>query len=165
MFVNEIVSRPVLMFANDTKIFWVFRNRDDYIALRNDLELLQRWSQLWHLKFNASKCKHLHFCGAHHYGDYYLNRTLIDITETLVLFLMTSLNFTFTRLMLPKKLIEFLDWLKDLYSTMLTLLFNTLVRASWKILYAWGPHYFLDKKKIEKVQRRGSYSSPSSISW
>jgi len=102
MFVNEIpsiVSSPVLMFANDTKIFRVIKNRDDYIALQNDLELLQRWSQQWHLKFNVSKCKHLNFGAAHHYGDYYLNRTLIDTTETLILFLMTSLNFTFPRLM------------------------------------------------------------------
>jgi len=29
------------MFADDTKIFRVIRNRDGYIALQNDLELLQ----------------------------------------------------------------------------------------------------------------------------
>ena len=55
MFVNEIpsiVSSPVLMFADDTKSFELLE-RDDYIALQNDLELLQRWSQQWHLKFNV----------------------------------------------------------------------------------------------------------------
>jgi len=51
MFVNEIpsiVSSPVLMFADDTKIFRVVRNRDDYIAYRITSK------QQWHLKFNVS---------------------------------------------------------------------------------------------------------------
>jgi len=54
MFVSEIpsiVSSPVLMFADDTKIFRVIRNRDDYIALQNDLELLQNSSGIWNLMF------------------------------------------------------------------------------------------------------------------
>ena len=45
MFVNEIpliVSSPVLMFADDTKIFCVMRNGQDYTALQNDLDLLHR---------------------------------------------------------------------------------------------------------------------------
>ena len=63
MFVNEIpsiVSSPILMFADDTKNFHVIRNKDDYTMLQNDLDLLHRWSQQWQLKFNVSKCKHLH---------------------------------------------------------------------------------------------------------
>ena len=60
----------VLLFADDTKIFRVIRNREDYTALQSDLDLLQRWSQQWLLNFNISKCKHLHFGPAHHYGPY-----------------------------------------------------------------------------------------------
>ena len=60
MFVNEIpsiVSSPALMFADDTKIFCVIRNGEDYTALQNDLDLLHRWSQQWQLSLmflNAS---------------------------------------------------------------------------------------------------------------
>jgi len=92
-----------------------------------------------------------------------VNRTLIDTTETLVLFLMISLNFTFTRLMLPLKLIEFLDWFKDLWLYHANLLFKTLViDLSWNTIYnsIWGPHYILDKKKVEKVQRRATHLLP-----
>jgi len=67
------------MFANDTKIFRVIRNRD-YTTLQSDLELLQRWSQQWQLRFNAPKCKHLHFGIVHHHGPYSLNGGFIDIT-------------------------------------------------------------------------------------
>ena len=62
-----------MMLADDMKIFSVIRNGEDYTALQNDLDLLHRWSQQWQLKFNVSKCKHLHFDPAHHNGPYYLN--------------------------------------------------------------------------------------------
>ena len=81
IFVNEIPSivlSPVLMFADDKKFFHIIRNGQDYTELQNDLDLLHRWSQLWQLKFNVYKCKHLHFGPAHHNGPYYLNGILID---------------------------------------------------------------------------------------
>ena len=60
MFVNEIPS----IVSDYTKIFHVIKN-EDYAALQNDLNLPHRWSQQWQLKFNVSKCKHLHFGPAH----------------------------------------------------------------------------------------------------
>ena len=66
------------MFSDDTKIFQVIRNGQDYTALQIDLDLFHRWSQQWQLKLNVSKCKHLHFGPAHHNGPYYLNGILID---------------------------------------------------------------------------------------
>ena len=54
MFVNDIlsiVSSPVYMFANDTKIFCVIRNSDNYKALQDDLNALYEWSLTWQLKF------------------------------------------------------------------------------------------------------------------
>jgi len=43
MYVNDIpsiVSSPVFMFADDTKMFCAIRTNDDYLALQNDLNLL-----------------------------------------------------------------------------------------------------------------------------
>jgi len=40
--IPSIVSSPVLMFADDTKIFRVIRNSKDYTALQRDLNILQR---------------------------------------------------------------------------------------------------------------------------
>ena len=82
MFVNEIpsiVPSPVLMFADDTKIFCIIRQEEDYTAIQNDLNLLHRWSQHWQLKFNISKSKNLHFGPAHHHGPYYLNGIIFKI--------------------------------------------------------------------------------------
>ena len=47
MFVNDlpsVVSSPVYMFADDTKIFRVVRTSEDYSALQHDLDLLYEWS-------------------------------------------------------------------------------------------------------------------------
>ena len=138
MFVNEIpsiVSSPALMFADDTKIFHVIRNGEDYTALQDDLDLLHRWSQQWQLMFNVSKCKHLHFGPAHHNGPYYLNGILIDTVTShsdLGILFDDQLKFhDYTTqvttkanqvLGLIKKSFEYLD------SNMLTQLFSTLVR-------------------------------------
>ena len=171
MFVNEIpsiVSSPVLLFADDTKIFRVIRNREDYTALQSDLDLLQRWSQQWLLNFNISKCKHLHFGPAHHYGPYCLNGIFIDINAThsdLGIVFDDQLKFhhhttqVTTKanrvLGLIKKSFEYLD------STMLTCLFNTLVRPILEYNNPiWGPHYILDNRKVEKIQRRATRLIP-----
>jgi len=47
MFVNDIPSiilSPVYLFTDDTKLFRVIKNRDDYLSLQNDLNLLYNWS-------------------------------------------------------------------------------------------------------------------------
>jgi len=89
------------------------------------------------------KCKHLRFGAAHHYGDHYLNGTLIDTTTThkdLSIVFDDQLKFPMHNtthvtaksnriLGLIKRSFEYLD------STMLTLLFNTL---SWNAIIQYG---------------------------
>ena len=119
---------------DDTKIFRVIRNGEDYTALQNDLDLLHRWSQQWQFKFDVSKCKHLHFGPAHHNGPYYLNGILINIVTSHsnlgILFddqlkfrdHATQVTTKANRVLgLIKKSFEYLD------STMLIPLFSTLV--------------------------------------
>jgi len=81
MFVNDIpsiVSSPVYLFADDTKLFHVIKNRDDQLALQNDLNLLYNWSITWQLSFNKLKCKHLHLGPPHHFEPYLSNSLEID---------------------------------------------------------------------------------------
>ena len=102
------------------KNFLFIRNKEDYIGLQRDLNLLQWWSAQWQLKFNISKCKHLHFGPAHHNGTS-LNGIPIDIITThsdLTLLLMTNLNSMIVPLKLSLKLTEYLDWLKSLLNTL-----------------------------------------------
>ena len=75
MFVNEmllIVSSPVLTIRKHFVSLEM-----GMAALQNDLDTLYRWSQQWQLKFDISKCKHLHFGPPYHKGPYYLNEIFI----------------------------------------------------------------------------------------
>ena len=84
-FVNDIpsvVSSPTFMFADDTKIFHFVRSSDNHATLQNDLNVLHEWSVRWQLKFNISKCKHVHFGPVHQFGSYYLNGIKIDSVES-----------------------------------------------------------------------------------
>ena len=69
------------MFTDDAKIFHVIKSSTDYITLQNDLDSLYKWSQVWQLNFNISKCKLMHFGHPRHYGMYTLGGTSIDIVE------------------------------------------------------------------------------------
>ena len=99
---------------------------------------------------------------------YYLNGILIDIVTSHrdlgILFddqlkfhdhttqVTTKANRVFG---LIKKSFEYLD------STMLIQLFSTLVRPILEYSNTiWGPHYTLDKRKIEKVQQRATRLLP-----
>ena len=171
MFVNEIpsiVSSPVLMFADDTKISRVIRNKEDYISLQNDLDLLHRWSQQWQLKFNVTKCKYLHFGPAHFSSPYYLNGSPIDIATShsdLGILFDDQLKFHDHTAQVSTKANRVLGIIiksfEHLDSIMLAHLFTTLVRPILEYSNAiWGPHYTLDMRKIEKVQRRATRFLP-----
>ena len=172
MFVNDIpsiVSSPVFMFADDTKIFRVIRNEEDYVTLQNDLICLYSWPQLWQLKFNISKCKHLHFGPAHHHGFYYINGTPIDTVTSpndLGILFDDKLKFHDHAAKVTTKANRILGMIKKSFeyldSSMLSKLFTTLVRPILEYGNAiWGPLFTLDQRKVEKVQRQATRLLPS----
>ena len=109
------------MFADDTKIFRVIRNKEDYVTLQNDLNCLYRWSQLWQLKFNISKCKHLHSILAQltiMASIILMELQFIQLHPTMIseFSLMTSLSFMIIPLKLQPKLIEYLARSRNLFN-------------------------------------------------
>ena len=171
MFVNDlplVVSGPTYMFADDTKIFRVIRNSEDYVTLQNDLNSLFKWSSLWQLKFNASKCKHLHFGPAHHYGNYFLNTTVIDTVSShkdLGILFDNNLRFHGHSTEITTKANRVLGMIKKSFEYLdpgiLTKLFTTLVRPNLEYNNPiWGPHFMLDQRRVEKIQRRATRLLP-----
>ena len=47
----------MVMFADDSKLYRVIQDKSDVLALQEDLDLLDTWSNDWLLKFNVAKCK------------------------------------------------------------------------------------------------------------
>jgi len=55
LYVNELpslVSNPLLLFANDIKLYRIIRSHDDCLQLQFDIE---QWSKRWLLSFNVTK--------------------------------------------------------------------------------------------------------------
>ena len=56
----DVVQNIVKLFADDTKLYAVVNEEEQQISLQNDIDSLLKWSDRWLLKFNKSKCKHIH---------------------------------------------------------------------------------------------------------
>ena len=70
LFFNDLpeqILSQMYLFADDTKIFNVIQNQADVNTLKRNLEVLEDWCATWLLKFNPTKCSHIH-----------LGRTLLD---------------------------------------------------------------------------------------
>jgi len=63
IYVNDIpawMKNSIRMFADDTKIWTRIRDYQDAAHLQEDLDLLQKWSETWLLRFNTSMCLVMH---------------------------------------------------------------------------------------------------------
>ena len=78
IYINDLVNDlecPILLFADDAKIFKEIRSQEDIEAMQRDLKKLETWSVKWLLNFNADKCVTMHIGHRNPHVDYALNRT------------------------------------------------------------------------------------------
>ena len=63
IYINDLeddISRKVVQFADDTKLFRKVTNDTDKQSLQDDLEKLVKWSEKLQMLFNFGKCKCIH---------------------------------------------------------------------------------------------------------
>ena len=69
-------------FADDTKLYARVNNDNDREMFQNDINKVQEWSDIWNLKFNLDKCKHLHLGDQNKKFTYKIGNTeIISVTE------------------------------------------------------------------------------------
>ena len=59
MYINDIrsgISSNLRLFADDGILYQVVRCDQDHNSLQYDLDLLVKWTQLWQMSLNISKC-------------------------------------------------------------------------------------------------------------
>ena len=81
LFINDIsrvCDSPLLLYADDTKIWRHIQSPNDCIKLQNDLDALLHWSSENHLPFNWAKTKVLH---VRHKGGHVYSLNGHDLTE------------------------------------------------------------------------------------
>ena len=83
LFINDLpesIKSRILLFADDPKLIANAVNKD---IIDEDLKSLERWEDLWHLRFNLEKCKVLHISGNDNpRNNYYLDGTELVSTQS-----------------------------------------------------------------------------------
>ena len=119
-------------------------------------------------KLNISKCKYIHYGKKHAFGGYNINGqplTSVDYHKDLGVTFNCYLNFHQQTSEVALKANRVLACMKrafiDLNCDVFLKLYKALVRPIME--YAniiWGPHFLLDKRKLERVQRRATKLIP-----
>ena len=164
IFINdlpEVVENYIKLFADDTKLY--ARVGTDYQrnSLQKDIDSVMNWSDRWQLRFNTSKCKHLHL-GPETNSQYQMEgRTLertpeekdlgVTVDETLKFqsHISTSVKKANRKLGFIYRTFTCLD--KDMFLN----LYKSLVRPHLEYgSTVWSVLYKKDAISIENVQRR-----------
>ena len=167
----DIVKSTAKLFADDTKLYnQVTRdNSEGADQIQHDLETLEKWSDTWLLRFNASKCKCMHMGHENPARCYTLNGETIqavDEEKDLGVYLSSdckpSLQCTkaagkaMQSLRIIKRTFNYID--KDGFAV----LYRAYIRPHLEYcVQAWCPYLQKDIKSLEKVQRRATKLVPS----
>ena len=172
VYVNElpsVIQSSAKLFADDTKVYRPIQSANDVKILQDDLIALEKWSDDWLLKFNASKCKVMH-CGSSNPKAEYcmtgadghmskLGETVLE--KDLGMHISNTLKPTAHCSKAAGKANSALRLLRNSFSSLnernFTVLFTTYVRPHLDYcLQAVGPYMVQDFKALEKVQRRAT---------
>ena len=155
------------LFADDCKLYGKVLPAEVNMV-QTYLTLLEEWSRVWQLPFNAKKCKAMHFGNKNPNHTYTLNGQQLDsITSEKDLGVMVDneLKFHVHTAAVTKKANQMLGVIKRTYKTRdaitISTLYKSMVRPHLEYGNAiWGPCYMGDLKKVESVQRRATKLIP-----
>lgn len=166
IYINDLpdaLENMIKLFADDTKVFASVNNEEDKNSLQGDIDKLMNWSDTWLLKFNKSKCKHMHLGPETDY-NYMMEENMIANTmeeKDLGIIIDNKLNFqnhinkqvnkANQKLGLINRSFKYMD--KDMFLQ----LFKSLVRPHLE--YGSTVWSVANKKEaiiIENVQRRAT---------
>ena len=158
------MASPILLFADDAKIYKSIRCEADYLQLQRDIAILYEWTKIWLLNFNIGKCYLLHLDSTHCYGEYYINGSVITPTgavKDLGIIVDSSLKFhthTSTVTARANRMLALINKSFEYLSTcMLLQLYKSFVRPILEYgNTVWGPMFVLDQQSVEKIQRRAT---------
>ena len=83
IYINDLeddISRKVLKFADDTKVFRTVTNYTDKQSLHDDLDKLVKWSEKWQMLLNFGKCKCIHIGYGNMDEEYKMGDAVLDRT-------------------------------------------------------------------------------------
>jgi hypothetical protein len=160
---NNLVSK-IKKFADDTKLCRKIGSNDDVESLKQDLNILTKWSEDLQMQFNTEKCKVMQL-GRNKFDKQYTlcNSTLqISDKETdLGVIVKDNLKFSAQTNEAVRKanvaLGQIKRTIKNKTKDVIVRLYKALVRPKLEYcVQAWSPYLKKDKDKLEKVQHRAT---------
>ena len=167
LYVNDlpdVVSCPVKMFADDTKLFSGVSTDSDAAAMQRDIDALVDWSDSWQMPFNKGKCKVLHVGSGNSAFSFHMSGELLEsspVERDLGVQVDTLLKFREQAAAAIAKATRVLAVIRRSFAQIdevtLPLLFKSLVRPHLEYgNLVWGPFNRTDQKAVERVQRRAT---------
>ena len=172
VYINDItdqVSPGTLcrLFADDCLLYRPIHSLEDQLILQRDLDALQRWTELWGMRFNPKKCYIMHVRRAEsskipHFYEL-CDTVLLSVTDSKYLGIRLSEDLGWgvqvdAACKKANTKLHFIQRnLKSAPKRSRELAFQGLVRSGLDYCSTvWDPHHKRDINRLEMVNRRGA---------
>ena len=171
LYINDItehINSKIVLFADDIKLYKTIQNnKNDTKQLQDDINKLYRWSEIWLLKFNTTKCNKITYekkASLQQHTTYHIAQNQLEniseIKDLGVLF-EENLNPSTHIYSKVKKASQILGIVRrnfcNLQADIVVNLYKTLIRSQFDYAHCvWQPYKQKDIQKIENIQMRAT---------
>ena len=167
VFINDLLIRIKnvgKLFADDTKLLAIINSECDQASLQSDLNILQEWTNDWQIKFNALKCKVMHFGKTNTKYKYKIDNVVLEevsVEKDLGIFISNNLDWSHHVNYAINKANKQLGRIRHAFQYIdkyiISLLYKSLIRPHLEYgAVIWSPQWIGEIDKLESVQHRAT---------